>query len=387
MERQTKLALIGAILSDLVYHHSPAVFDAQILIDLGLMMRYSYTGKKYTKFVVFTKARPSELEKLRASSQKRLQEINYLKTLQPNAIESEIEWFQTKRRLREYIVYSKDSGVNPGEIYTETFRERVKTLGDLIGDNDIFVVFRGTHSRSLQNILTDLRFFKTINNQGIQTHGGFSQAYLGIQDRLRHILEIYREKSHRVFVGHSLGGALALLAGSDPLWATLESTPTHPNKSDNLQSSQDASEKPKKPETTVITYGAPKITNQDGADKISSDLTNYVRVANMNDPVTKMPPDLSWRGTKIIDYVHVPSKWKNTQTMDIQLQNHSSRLESFRNHSIQKYIKDLCNRIFSGEDSIDEINSLQEKSIQDRLGWSHWEKPMRIHLQTPEKKE
>lgn len=79
----------------------------------------------------------------------------------------------------------------------------------------VIVTFRGTEKTSPKDILTDLDmgFSKGYNGR---VHSGFKDAYNGVKEKLETKLTEHKAKEKTVWVsGHSLGGALAVLAAHD----------------------------------------------------------------------------------------------------------------------------------------------------------------------------
>jgi len=92
--------------------------------------------------------------------------------------------------------------------FTPYFVEDIETdtqVFILIGKSKQYVVFRGTE-KSIKDIKTDLAF-KTVNG----THSGFKRAYDSVSSQINQILQ---HGKMTVFIGHSLGGALAMIANS-----------------------------------------------------------------------------------------------------------------------------------------------------------------------------
>ena len=90
------------------------------------------------------------------------------------------------------------------------------TAGAVLANNDlIVVVFRGTED--LLDWLTNLRAGWVVLQGGVGVHRGFFEAYWPVRAALfRRLLDLIHEKPRPVYVtGHSLGGALALMAAAE----------------------------------------------------------------------------------------------------------------------------------------------------------------------------
>ena len=121
--------------------------------------------------------------------------------------------------------------VIPSWFRTTTLCERYDLVGTYQGPRDImFVVyktktgsyilsFRGTYSRSLTNIMTDLSAWPvecalgTNSTTGCgKVHKGFQDAYLGVAQQ---VVKSLKGAKRIAITGHSLGGALAIMASVD----------------------------------------------------------------------------------------------------------------------------------------------------------------------------
>ncbi len=82
---------------------------------------------------------------------------------------------------------------------------------------EVIVAFRGTQ-RDYRDILTDLKFrrrqmMRRPEDPPVTIHRGFADQFLSIEFALRKAVEEQLETGHRLVVtGHSLGGALAIMA-------------------------------------------------------------------------------------------------------------------------------------------------------------------------------
>jgi hypothetical protein len=93
---------------------------------------------------------------------------------------------------------------------------QVGTAGFLIGGDDIIiVVFRGTQDRL--DWMTNVRAAWITLQGGTRVHTGFFQAYWPIRDPLfAAVVRLLKRKPRPVYIaGHSLGGALALMATAE----------------------------------------------------------------------------------------------------------------------------------------------------------------------------
>lgn len=118
--------------------------------------------------------------------------------------------------------------------------------------------FRGTQLTDLRDIVTDLetRFYQ---ENGIKIHNGFHKAFKCVEDAVTSAVKEIDEYSLYV-TGHSLGGALALIA-------------TRALNSDNL--------------AACYTFGSPKVGTEEFGDDIKPPI---YRIVNAYDIVPVSPP-------------------------------------------------------------------------------------------------
>jgi triacylglycerol lipase len=132
-----------------------------------------------------------------------------------------------------------------------------------------FVVFRGTEVKSFNSIsdlLIDIKFnLEDFNNSG-KVHSGFKDAFESIwdtEDGLKQYINTLKKKHKNIstwFTGHSLGGAVAVLATSAY-----------------------------KSKTPLYTFGCPKVGDADFCDKFTY---IHYRLVNGNDIIPQLPPKL-----------------------------------------------------------------------------------------------
>jgi hypothetical protein len=148
----------------------------------------------------------------------------------------------------------------------------------MVAETDKFVVvaFRGTSSRA--HLKTDIQARLNVarvavDGRSVRVHAGFYTAFRKIESKLREVLTAQDETKAVYLTGHSLGGALALVAaaafgGNDKLGDRI---------------------------AAVYTFGAPRVG---GADFPSLVKAPHYRVVNSGDVVPLVPPN--W----LTGYVH-----------------------------------------------------------------------------------
>jgi predicted lipase len=141
---------------------------------------------------------------------------------------------------------------------------------------DAILAFRGTQSRG--SILQDLKVIRRRTPEG-RLHAGFADGYADIHSHV--VSRLRRFSAKRVWLtGHSLGGALALLAA----WLLKRKfVPVH----------------------EVCTFGAPMIGNKTACEAFNREFSGRIfRYINGRDPVPKLPT-LSLAAN---EFVHVDSQ-------------------------------------------------------------------------------
>ena len=129
-------------------------------------------------------------------------------------------------------------------------------------DKIAVLAFRGTEANSWIDVKTDLnaRFYK--GEAGVKIHTGFRDAYNQVRDQVKSAVNNLPEGYSLYITGHSLGGALAVVASED-----LER--------DSL--------------AACYTYGSPRVGNEEFGEGIRSPI---YRIVNAADGVPRVPP--SW---------------------------------------------------------------------------------------------
>lgn len=119
-----------------------------------------------------------------------------------------------------------------------------------------FVVFRGTESGVIDDVLTDARTLQAAGPAGSRVHSGFDAAYRAVRPGIQELLQ--GVSGRIVLCGHSLGGALANLAAID------------------------------RPESLLVTFGAPRVGDSRFADLLAAVAVR--RYVNCCDIVPRVPP-------------------------------------------------------------------------------------------------
>ncbi len=126
-------------------------------------------------------------------------------------------------------------------------------------DKMAVLAFRGTEKEVPQDIITDLNAVFYKDDKGIKIHNGFYKAFKCVENDV--IQKVEKVKNYSLYItGHSLGGALALIA-------------TRALNSDNL--------------AACYTFGSPKVGTEEFGDDIKPPI---YRVVNAFDIVPFSPP-------------------------------------------------------------------------------------------------
>lgn len=133
----------------------------------------------------------------------------------------------------------------------------------------VYVRFEGT--KSFKDVLMDLWFrpskVSAFDGADWKAHKGFKNAYYSVRSKvLDKCYELYHEGDELTILGHSLGGAMALLAVEDIGWHF-------------------------KKKVLCITWGAPRVAESEKGQKaISSYMADgSYNFENGSDPIPKLP--------------------------------------------------------------------------------------------------
>lgn len=183
--------------------------------------------------------------------------------------------------LGMYATYSKVAYNAP------TFVHQSTDTQVFIQDN--IIAFAGTNSK--ENVLTDVKIldvsFGACGNSKTRVHAGFLEAWDSVRTKvLQHVTQLTTETV--VFTGHSLGGALACVAGLD-VACTLGK------------------------KVKVVSFGAPHVGDELFADVFNAKIWESTRVVNPLDPV---PRSLSSQFAHVKGLYFVPPTKLNPHNLD-----------------------------------------------------------------------
>jgi len=131
-------------------------------------------------------------------------------------------------------------------------------------DRTLVIAIRGT--AAVRDLMINLRAYRVNAFGGIgKVHNGFYSRYVAIEDEIRTITTSFQHMYDGiVFTGHSMGGAVATIAGA------IHSI-HHPH-------------------VSVITFGSPKVGNTNFCDFFRRHVNRSIRIVHERDPVTQLPP-------------------------------------------------------------------------------------------------
>lgn len=190
-------------------------------------------------------------------------------------------------KTRRFTAYSS------GFVVTDVFFNHRHDISGFVGYNErsktISIVYRGTHSRRnwLFNIDESTIRYHSCND--CEIHRGFWNTYHSIAHKsLRSVVQLHRllPTYEIVATGHSLGGACATFVAADLTLRGLN--------------------------TTLYTFGAPRLGNEAAAIYFSSTLTQHYRLTHHKDPVPHMP-------SQDLGYMHMDDEVYEDNHRDIVL--------------------------------------------------------------------
>ncbi|EGC33148.1 hypothetical protein DICPUDRAFT_154842 [Dictyostelium purpureum] len=163
-------------------------------------------------------------------------------------------------------------------------------IGITTDKKSIVISFRGTEMESLDNWITNLNFPKSEPYPGFPgalVHSGFNRAYRNVRNivhsGLNFTLGVCPTCEKLIITGHSLGGALAIMAATDIYESQLTTLPLE-----------------------MYTFGSPRVGDVAFAEYFESTvITNYWRIVYDHDLVPHLPP-------MQLNFYHLPTEvWFN----------------------------------------------------------------------------
>jgi hypothetical protein len=199
-------------------------------------------------------------------------------------------------------------------------------------NKSLVVWFRGTES--LKDVLIDLNFFRTKlklknNDDDVLIHQGFYNQFESIFVPLNktvndYILDYSNKDKHLIFVGHSLGGALATIGACyfSHVYPTLK--------------------------VSCVTFGSPRVGNNHFVNAFNNSVTESYRFVNDNDPVPCLPSRLRYKHVKGCQWLYQDTLLNETKGMRFYRCIKNSFLSlfgfgynAFNDHNCETYINDL----------------------------------------------
>jgi predicted lipase len=141
------------------------------------------------------------------------------------------------------------------------------------------LIFRG--SVDINNWINNLKF-NTVGYpgcSGCQVHQGFYEEYRAMSEKVKDEVTKYKQSYSRAKLylgGHSLGGALAILAALDIVSKDYDIVDSKGIHADEL-----------------YTFGQPRLGDTNFAHYCSSKIENLFRVVNYEDIVPHLPPGIT----------------------------------------------------------------------------------------------
>jgi triacylglycerol lipase len=179
-----------------------------------------------------------------------------LANLAGRAYLSEAELKATEKTLK--MQRSKAKFIKDGDAEAWVFITR---------DDAIIVSCRGTEPTQFRDILADLKTIPVRHPRAGRVHQGFKEYTDLVFDEIIAHVKKMRKKDENVFVvGHSLGGAMAVLVAEGLSNAGV-------------------------PVKELTTFGQPRVCNREFRRHLEGcDIGRYIRYVNNNDIVTSVPP-------------------------------------------------------------------------------------------------
>ncbi|GAB2907677.1 lipase family protein [Streptomyces mayteni] len=197
-------------------------------------------------------------------------------------------------------------------------------------DQMIITAFRGTEPSQIKDWLTDATTPPWAGPAGIgYIHYGFGEALESIWPDVKDTLARFRDNDQTIwFTGHSLGGALAMLAGA-----------------------RMHLEDPRLRADGVYTYGQPRACDRMLADAFDQGFGERAfRFVNNNDIVPQLPPEPAYTHVKALRYLDSDGELHDSMPMLTGLADRAKGLtadalapasDALRDHPIKRYLAAL----------------------------------------------
>lgn len=167
--------------------------------------------------------------------------------------------------------------MNYSELFKELLKNNYTKYGEdvdvcfILKENKLFVFFQGSNSDV--DWKNNFRFFAKMYKKQVSpmlVHKGFARAWKSCNDEVMEVIKLFKqdvgEELQVFFVGHSFGGAMALLASEDYYFRF-------------------------KDKPYVITFGAPKVfATKKSVEYVKSCVKEIKQFTHKSDIVTYMPP-------------------------------------------------------------------------------------------------
>ncbi|SHF14441.1 lipase family protein [Streptoalloteichus hindustanus] len=206
----------------------------------------------------------------------------------------------------------------------------------MASDHMIVTGFRGTEPAKIKDWLSDVNTppSRGPGGQGY-VHYGFAAALESIYPQVRAALEDFRDRDQTIwFTGHSLGGALAMLAGARLYF-----------------------EEPNLRVDGIYTFGQPRTCDRLLAAAHNKAFTDRMfRFVNNNDIVPQLPPEPAYHHVDVVRYIDSSGKLRERMPVLTGLADRAKGFtadafapasDAVRDHSINKYVDALEKNITS----------------------------------------
>ncbi|GAA2379838.1 lipase family protein [Streptomyces sp. XM4011] len=197
-------------------------------------------------------------------------------------------------------------------------------------DRMIITAFRGTEPEQIKDWLSDATTPPWPGPGGTgYVHYGFAEALDSVFPAVRDTLAEFRDNDQTVwFTGHSLGGALAMLAGA-----------------------RMRLEEPRLLADGIYTYGQPRTCDRLLAAACDQDFAQRMfRFVNNNDIVPQLPPEPAYTHVEALRYIDTSGKVRDSMPLLTGLGDRAKGLtadmlapasDTLRDHPVRRYIEAL----------------------------------------------